>query len=93
MGKKADVPIEPPSQTELLDATQLVEGVLLAGVPGAGGYDAICCVISDDGDGEESTFHRLINMWEQRSERVCPLLAREESEGILLEDPEALLAC
>ncbi|QHN77300.1 uncharacterized protein DS421_19g651420 [Arachis hypogaea] len=32
--------IEPESQTKLLDATLNLEGVLLAGVPGAGGFDS-----------------------------------------------------
>ncbi|KAJ8468119.1 hypothetical protein OPV22_030671 [Ensete ventricosum] len=35
MGKAAGVPIEPESQTRLLDATMNSDGVLLAGVPGA----------------------------------------------------------
>jgi phosphomevalonate kinase len=92
IGNRADVPIEPDSQTHLLDACLEVEGVIIAGVPGAGGYDAIFCVICDDGDGDDSTLKKLVDMWEQREERVCPLLAREESDGLLLEDPEALLA-
>ncbi|XLT79882.1 hypothetical protein HN873_001635, partial [Arachis hypogaea] len=35
--------VEPESQTKLLDATLNLEGVLLAKVPGAGGFDALCC--------------------------------------------------
>ncbi|KAL4349845.1 hypothetical protein AHAS_Ahas10G0082700 [Arachis hypogaea] len=35
--------IEPESQTKLLDATLNLEGVLLAEVPGAGEFDALCC--------------------------------------------------
>ncbi|OWZ21312.1 Phosphomevalonate kinase [Phytophthora megakarya] len=45
MGTSAGVPIEPPEQTAILDATLAIPGVLLAGVPGAGGYDAICVVV------------------------------------------------
>ena len=41
MGEQSGVAIEPPNQTALCDATQRVEGVLAAGVPGAGGNDAI----------------------------------------------------
>ena len=41
MGEASDVPIEPPMQTALLDACSALPGVLGAGVPGAGGYDAI----------------------------------------------------
>ncbi|KAK4758603.1 hypothetical protein SAY87_019904 [Trapa incisa] len=44
MGEDAGVPIEPELQTQLLDATMGMEGVLLAGVPGAGGFDAIFAV-------------------------------------------------
>jgi phosphomevalonate kinase len=86
------VPIEPESQTALLEESLRVEGVLLAGVPGAGGYDAICCVIADDGEDEDSTFNRLLGVWEKQKVRVCPLLAREETSGILMEDVEAFLA-
>ena len=36
--------IEPESQTRLLDATMNMEGVLLAGVPGAGGFHAVFAI-------------------------------------------------
>jgi phosphomevalonate kinase len=38
------VPIEPDSQTALADATANLPGVITALVPGAGGYDALCCL-------------------------------------------------
>ncbi|SCV73603.1 BQ2448_7529 [Microbotryum intermedium] len=41
MGERSDVPIEPPEQTKLLNALSELPGVVGAGVPGAGGYDAI----------------------------------------------------
>lgn len=41
MGEASDVPIEPPMQSALLDACSALPGVVGAGVPGAGGYDAI----------------------------------------------------
>ncbi|CEQ41586.1 SPOSA6832_03322, partial [Sporobolomyces salmonicolor] len=41
MGESSLVPIEPPEQTRLLDACSALPGVVGAGVPGAGGYDAI----------------------------------------------------
>ncbi len=41
MGNAAGVPIEPDSQSALLDSTMAWNGVLAAGVPGAGGYDAV----------------------------------------------------
>lgn len=48
MGQKAapggGIPIEPDSQTELANATADLPGVITALVPGAGGYDALCCL-------------------------------------------------
>lgn len=41
MGNMAGVGIEPDSQTLLCDATADLPGVVAAGVPGAGGVDAI----------------------------------------------------
>lgn len=40
----AGVPIEPPVQTKLVDATCALPGVLCAGVPGAGGVDAVFAI-------------------------------------------------
>lgn len=82
MGHQASVPIEPPSQSALLDDSLKVKGVLLAGVPGAGGYDAIVCLIAAD-DGHHA-FHQLQRAWEGREERVCPLLAQQAKEGLIL---------
>ena len=42
---RADVPIEPPAQSALLDATMEQRGVLIALVPGAGGFDAIIALV------------------------------------------------
>jgi phosphomevalonate kinase len=41
MGDSAGVGIEPEAQTLLCDATAELPGVVAAGVPGAGGVDAI----------------------------------------------------
>ena len=51
MGDSAGVPIEPSSQSPLLDATARLPGVLAAGVPGAGGYDAVYALFVDPGAG------------------------------------------
>jgi phosphomevalonate kinase len=93
MGKESSVPIEPDTQRDLLEASLKVNGVLIAGVPGAGGYDAIFCIIADDGDDLSSTFHQLLMCWQTQQVRVCPLLAREESSGIREEDPERVCNC
>ena len=45
MGDAAGVPIEPDVATTLCDATGNLPGVVAAVVPGAGGYDAVACVM------------------------------------------------
>ncbi|KAF0910589.1 hypothetical protein E2562_003024 [Oryza meyeriana var. granulata] len=77
MGIAAGVPIEPESQTQLLDATMNMDGVLLAGVPGAGGFDAVFSVIL--GDASDA----VAKAWS--SAGVLPLLVREDPCGVSLE--------
>ncbi|XP_030511456.2 phosphomevalonate kinase, peroxisomal [Rhodamnia argentea] len=77
MGQAAGVPIEPESQTRLLDATMGIEGVLLAGVPGAGGFDAIFAVTLGDSN------QNLVKAWS--SLNVLALLVREDPRGVSLE--------
>ena len=48
MSMKANVPIEPRVQTDLLDACSAVPGVIGGVVPGAGGFDAIALLVEDD---------------------------------------------
>ncbi|KAF9593616.1 hypothetical protein IFM89_024300, partial [Coptis chinensis] len=83
MGKEAGVPIEPESQTQLLDATMNMEGVLLAGVPGAGGFDAVFAVTL----GESSS--SLTKMWSSLG--VLAMLVTEDPRGVSIEtdDPRA----
>lgn len=47
MGTSAGVPIEPPEQTAILDATLAIPGVLLAGVPGGRVTPSIVLVCGD----------------------------------------------
>ncbi|KAL0312424.1 UNVERIFIED_CONTAM: Phosphomevalonate kinase, peroxisomal [Sesamum radiatum] len=83
MGEAAGIPIEPESQTQLLDTTMNMEGVLLAGVPGAGGFDAVFAVTL----GAASS--NVIKVWS--SLNVLALLVREDPCGVRLEanDPRA----
>ncbi|KAL0393704.1 UNVERIFIED_CONTAM: Phosphomevalonate kinase, peroxisomal [Sesamum latifolium] len=83
MGEAAGIPIEPESQTRLLDTTMNMEGVLLAGVPGAGGFDAVFAVTL----GAASS--NVIKVWS--SLNVLALLVREDPCGVRLEtnDPRA----
>lgn len=80
MGSLSDVPIEPKEQTRLLDACMDIEGVVMAGVPGAGGYDAIfCIVISQDA---KAQVHSLWQSWKELN--VGPLLAQADDKGMEL---------
>ncbi|KAG6397147.1 hypothetical protein SASPL_143312 [Salvia splendens] len=83
MGEAAGIPIEPQSQTQLLDTTMNMEGVLLAGVPGAGGFDAVFAVTL----GESGS--NVVKVWS--SINVLALLVREDPRGVSLEsnDPRA----
>ncbi|KAI7752536.1 hypothetical protein M8C21_015887 [Ambrosia artemisiifolia] len=80
MGIAAESPIEPDSQTELLDATMNMCGVLLAGVPGAGGFDAVFAVtLGDSGN-------NLAKAWS--SHNVLALLVREDPRGVCIENSD-----
>lgn len=69
--------IEPESQTQLLNATMDMEGILLAGVPGAGGFDAVFAVtLGDSGN-------NVTKAWS--SVNVLALLVREDPRGVSLE--------
>lgn len=60
-----------------------MEGVLLAGVPGAGGFDAIFAVTLGDSSSN------VTNAWS--SHNVLGLLVREDPQGVSLEsgDPRS----
>ncbi|KAK6332417.1 phosphomevalonate kinase [Orbilia brochopaga] len=86
LGEKAGVPIEPPSQTALLDAaTASVEGVLGGVVPGAGGYDAVCFLYVDAGD-TGAKLRKFLSEYQLENGVVRALDAREEREGVRVED-------
>eukprot|EP01117_Protostelium_nocturnum_P016201 TRINITY_DN6363_c0_g1_i4.p1 TRINITY_DN6363_c0_g1~~TRINITY_DN6363_c0_g1_i4.p1 ORF type:complete len:321 (-),score=69.44 TRINITY_DN6363_c0_g1_i4:27-989(-) len=78
IGKQADVEIEPAEQQQLSDETMAIPGVLISGVPGAGGYDAIFAVIFDD-----SAFEKVEKLW--MSKGVTTLVVQEEGKGVLRE--------
>ncbi|CAO2819690.1 unnamed protein product [Amaranthus hypochondriacus] len=83
MGEAAGVPIEPDSQTRLLDATMDMEGVLLAGIPGAGGFDAVFALTLGDSSS------KLANAWS--SFNVLALPVREDPCGVSLENGDPRL--
>lgn len=67
--------IEPPSQAALLDATMEIDGVLLAGVPGAGGYDAVFAITVGD-------IARTLVVKEWSSRGVLSLCVSEDCNGV-----------
>ena len=90
MGNAAGVPIEPDIQTELANATMKLPGVIAAGVPGAGGYDALFVIYvkgKETADGKSDQVRDDIgNLWKELSEAhsetvVCPLSARAAGFG------------
>ncbi|CAJ0826772.1 2228_t:CDS:2 [Entrophospora sp. SA101] len=95
MSKLSKVPIEPPEQTKLLDLCNEIPGVVLSGVPGAGGYDAIFCIyITPISSSTTTAFHSIkgdgcLNKLEQlfynyKGLDVLPLLSKESSKGFLI---------
>ncbi|KLO19480.1 phosphomevalonate kinase [Schizopora paradoxa] len=92
MGSRAGVPIEPPEQTELLNACIAQPGVVGCGVPGAGGYDAIWVLVLDPPQSaqtkeDERPLHHVENVWASWTKLdVSPLSATESFEkGFRLE--------
>lgn len=71
IGESAGVPIEPTCQTALIDATVKVKGVLCAGVPGAGGIDALFAIVlqannnnnSSSGSSSNASRDRVESLW------------------------------
>lgn len=87
MGEAAGVPIEPPEQTELCDATMKVPGVVAAMVPGAGGYDAIACLFLDTPN-VKLEIGALWESWKGSKNDgtiICPLSVQASAEGLRIE--------
>ena len=92
MTEKSKVPIEPPLQTELLDACSAVPGVIGGLCPGAGGYDAIALLVKND----ETVINELKNVlkgWRSVTEtgtgttigNVSLLGVRQDTQGLKVE--------
>jgi len=94
MGRLANVPIEPPEQTSLLDACVYQAGVIGGGVPGAGGYDAIWLLVCDAPDSslQQQPVHRVERVWNTfTSLDVSPLSASESTaKGARIEQLETI---
>lgn len=87
MGTRSGVPIEPPEQTELLDAvTKSVEGVAGGVVPGAGGYDAIVLLVKDDIE-TTAQIEAFLEKWSKEKRSNVRLLGTKgELDGARVED-------
>ncbi|KAG4302345.1 hypothetical protein PCANB_001453 [Pneumocystis canis] len=83
IGIQANIPVEPPSQTSLLDKCINIPGVLGVGIPGAGGYDAIFCIIIEQSNAEKEISRIKI---EGDNTDLSILLSNEEYSGLRVED-------
>ncbi|ROT41894.1 phosphomevalonate kinase [Sodiomyces alkalinus F11] len=86
MGTASGVPIEPESQTELLDALGEVDGVFGGVVPGAGGFDALALLMRDDEETERRVEAFLEDWSRKKDARVKLLAVKGEVEGVRAED-------
>ncbi|KAI2638224.1 ribosomal protein S5 domain 2-type protein [Xylaria nigripes] len=88
MGTQSGVPIEPDSQTELLDALMGVEGVYNGVVPGAGGFDAVTLLMKDD-EATEKRVKDFVEKWgKEKGGQVRLLDVKGEMEGVRRETIE-----
>ncbi|GAB0133031.1 hypothetical protein EsDP_00001448 [Epichloe bromicola] len=85
MGRLSDVPIEPDSQTELLDAISKVDGVYGGVVPGAGGFDALALVLNDDEETKGRVEERIAQWGREKDSKVTLLGVKGEMEGVRCE--------
>lgn len=85
MGQESDVEIEPDTQTFLLNETMKAAGCVFAGVPGAGGYDAIFSVyFGESRESIEAIWHRY---GEENGLIISPLLLKESKHhGLFIEN-------
>ena len=82
MSVLSDVPIEPESQTKLLDAVSGVEGVYGGVVPGAGGFDAAAVLMKDDAETKRRV-EEFLAKWSQETDSKVKLLnVKGEMEGV-----------
>ncbi|KAK3936657.1 putative phosphomevalonate kinase [Diplogelasinospora grovesii] len=89
MGTESKVPIEPESQTELLDALEKeVEGVYGGVVPGAGGFDALALLVKDDAETVTKIEEFVENWSKTKGGRVSLLGVKGEMEGVRMEKVE-----
>ena len=70
--------IEPAEQTRVLDATMALPGVVFAGVPGAGGHDAVFAVVIG-----KRSWEGVDSCWGEAG--ILTLDTAEDSEGLRMQ--------
>lgn len=78
LSKETDTPIEPEIISTILDEMKTIPGILVAGAPGAGGFDALFCFALDDAN--YSTFEKFL--LDYKDLPLSPLLTREDKQGL-----------
>lgn len=93
MSERSGVPVEPPAQTELLDACSSFPGVLGGVVPGAGGYDAVV-LVAEDTEKVRNDLRKFLIGYKSKLQgdgpqigKVSLLDVKQEMQGVRIEDP------
>lgn len=86
MGRLSDVPIEPETQTQLLDALSELDGVYGGVVPGAGGFDALALLVKDDEETKKKVDEFLMRWSSEKGGRVRMLDVKGEMDGVRKEN-------
>ncbi|KAI6777950.1 phosphomevalonate kinase [Emericellopsis cladophorae] len=86
MSGLSGVPIEPESQTKLLDALTELDGVFGGVVPGAGGFDALALLMRDDEETKTRVMGCLAEWSKEKDEKVKLMDVRGEMEGVRMEE-------
>lgn len=94
MSALSGVPVEPKSQTDLIDACCRLPGVVGGVVPGAGGFDAIALMVENTGEVIDSLQNCLKDYGagidhgqESKPSRVRLLGVQQDDEGLRQEHP------
>ena len=80
MGKGSGVEIVPDEQQKLIEKTEALAGVLCAGLPGAGGHDAIFAITLSAAarNNIETLWSNMSVVSSNGTVSVCPLILRAE---------------
>lgn len=75
------IPIIPTYSLKLINKTLLLPGVLMAGIPGAGGFDAIYCICLS-----ASARTNVIQQWKSRMDNIRPLNCVSSDDSVKVHD-------